>query len=114
MLGVFNKAQRDLVISQSDIDEALKHLNSLPGTITKSMPKPWGQLQFLAWLSESLPKKVNIGDCISVATGIYGHIVPVGYEFANAPHDERLQVALSIRKWHTDMQNLLEVPGRET
>lgn len=109
MFGVFKNAQRDLVISQADIDDALMHLNSMPGTITKSMPKSWSQQQFLAWLSESLPKKVKIGDCISVATGIYGHIVPVGYEFANAPYDERLQVALSIRRRHSDMNNLLEI-----
>lgn len=102
-------SKKQLLISQTDINEAMIHLNSLPQTITKQMPKAWGQEQFLQWLTESLPKTVNIGDSFSVATGIYGHVLPVGYEYMSAPKDERLQIALSIRKWHTDMDNLVEI-----
>jgi hypothetical protein len=109
MFSSFGTKEQGLVISQSDINEAMVHLNSLPHTITKDMPKSWGQEQFLQWLIESLPKRVNCGDHFSVATGIYGHVVPVGFEYMNAPKDERLQVVLSIRKWHTDLDKLVEI-----
>ncbi|WP_155761803.1 hypothetical protein [Alteromonas mediterranea] len=102
-------SKKQLVISQTDIDEAMIHLNSLPHTITKQMPKAWGQEQFIQWLTESLPKTVNVGDSFSVATGIYGHVLPVGYEYLNAPKDDRLQIALSIRKWQADMDRLVEI-----
>jgi hypothetical protein len=109
MLSIFKENEPELVISKSDIDEAMIHLNSLPHTITKGMPDSWGQKQFLEWLTESLPKRVNCGDHFGVATGIYGHIVPVSHGYANIPNDERLLVILSIRKTNSDLNNLINI-----
>lgn len=109
MLSIFKENEPDLVISQKDINEAMIHLNSLPHTITKDMPESWGQTQFIKWLTESLPKRVNCGDHFSVATGIYGHVVPVGHGYLNAPDDERLLIILSIRKWHANLSELVEI-----
>ena len=109
MFSFFGIQKQALVISQSDIDEALTHLNSLPHTITKKMPDSWGREQFLNWLVDSLPKRIDYGDHFCVATGIYGHAVPFGFDYINAPKDERLQIVLSIRKWHTNFDELVEI-----
>lgn len=109
MISIFKEAEPELVISQSDVNEAMAHLNSLPHTITKNMPETWGQKQFLEWLIESLPKRVNCGDHFSVATGVYGHIVPVSHGYANVPEDDRLLIILSIRKVNSDLDNLIEI-----
>lgn len=109
MFTIFKEDEPELVISQKDINEAMIHLNSLPHTITKDMPESWGQTQFIAWLTESLPKRVNCGDHFSVATGIYGHVVPVGHGYLNAPNDERLLIILSIRKWNTSLDGLVKI-----
>lgn len=105
----FKEDEPELVISQKDINEAMIHLNSLPHKITKDMPDSWGQTQFIQWLTESLPKRVNYGDHFSVATGVYGHVVPVGHRYMNAPDDESLLIILSIRKWNTNMGDLVEI-----
>lgn len=100
---------KQLVISDSDIDAALQHLNSLPLTITATMPQPWAKQTFLEWLKESLPKKIQYGDHFDVATGIYAHVVPVGHGYSNYPNDDRYLIALSIRSGNTDLDHLNEI-----
>ena len=112
MLSIFKEDEPELVISQKDINEAMIHLNTLPHTITKDMPESWGQTQFIEWLTESLPKRVNCGDHFSIATGIYGHVVPVGHGYLNVPNDERLLIILSIRRWNTSLDDLVKI-GRK-
>ena len=109
MFSSFGKKDQILVISQYDIDQAMLHLNSFPHTLTKDMPDVWGQRQFLQWLIESLPKRVKCGDHFGVATGIYGHVVPVGFERIKASKHERLQVVLSIRKPNTGLDKLVKI-----
>ncbi|MBY7854362.1 hypothetical protein KW429_11700 [Vibrio fluvialis] len=100
---------KQLVISDSDIDAALQHLNSLPLTITATMPQPWAKQTFLEWLKESLPKKIQYGDHFDVATGIYAHVVPVGHGYSNYPNDDRYLIVLSIRSGNTDLDHLNEI-----
>ena len=52
---------------------------------------------------------IEVGSSFKVATGVYGHVVPVGYEFTNAPKDDRVQIVFSIRNWTTDLKNLIEI-----
>lgn len=98
--------EKKLVISDSDIDAALEHLNSLPLTVTREMPNPWAKQKFIEWLKESIPKKVEYGTSFDVATGVYGHIVPLGHGYLNYPNDERHLVILSIRSGNTDLDSL--------
>ncbi len=104
------KIKRDLVISSVDLEEALKHLNSLPYTVTKAMPEKWGTQQVKDWLLESLPDKVDIGDSFEFGTGLWAHVKPLGYEFADYDNQaHRLQVVLSIRSVKTDLNQLEEL-----
>ncbi|EGR4074159.1 hypothetical protein DDO73_13960 [Vibrio cholerae] len=98
-----------LVISDSDIDAALQHLNSLPHTVTATMPQPWAKQTFLEWLKESLPKKIQHGCCFDVATGVYAHVVPIGHGLSNYPSDERYLIVLSIRSVNTDLDHLNKI-----
>jgi lipocalin len=41
---------KQLVISDSDIDAALHHLNSLPHTVTATMPQPWAKQTFTDYM----------------------------------------------------------------
>ncbi|KAB0482378.1 hypothetical protein F7Q91_02945 [Vibrio chagasii] len=104
MFGV--SKEKELVISDSDIKAALQHLNSLPHTVTATMPQPWAKQTFLEWLKGSLPKKIEYGVHFHVATGVYGHIVPLGHGYQNYPNDERYLVILSIRSGNTDLDSL--------
>ncbi|EJG1066072.1 hypothetical protein OH457_12420 [Vibrio sp. 2art] len=97
---------KKLVISDSDINAALQHLNALPHTLTATMPQPWAKQTFLEWLKGSLPKKIEYGVHFDVATGVYAHVVPVGHGYSNYPNDERSLIILSIRSSNTDLDNL--------
>lgn len=79
---------------------------SLPHTVTPITPQPWAKQTFLAWLKESLPKKIEYGVHFDVATGVYGHLVPVVYGYSNYPNDDRDLIVLSIRSGNTDLDSL--------
>ncbi|MFM2668633.1 hypothetical protein AAFX24_28220 [Vibrio mediterranei] len=97
---------KQLVISDSDIDAALQHLNSLPHTVTATMPQTWAKQTFLECLKQSLPKKIQYGVHFDVATGVYAHVVPVGHGYLNYPNDQRYLIVLSIRSGNTDLDHL--------
>lgn len=71
------KPKQQIVISEPDLENALKHLNSLPFTATKEMPKRWGIAQVKEWLITELPKKMKVGDSFEFGTGLWGHIKPL-------------------------------------
>lgn len=100
---------KKLVISDSDVNAALEHLNSLPYAVTSTMPQTWAKQIFLEWLQESLPKKIQYGVHFDVATGVFAHIVPVGHGYLNYPNDERYLIILSIRTNNTDLNSLNEL-----
>ena len=106
---MFGKKNRKLIISDSDIEAALAHLNSLPQNVTKSMPNPWAKQQFIDWLKKSIPQKIEYGISFGVATGVYGHVVPVSHGYSSMPDDERYLVILSIRSVNTDLDSLYEL-----
>jgi hypothetical protein len=97
-----------IVISSSDLESALSHLNSDPLNSTNDLPNKWGVRQVQEWLLEAMPKKVKIGDSFDFGTGLWGHIKPLGYEFLNYDNtDHRLQVVVSIRSAKTDLEKLI-------
>jgi hypothetical protein len=67
-----SKEKQELVISSSDLEVALKHLNSIPLTVTQIMPKGWGIQQVKDWLLEDMPKKLSVGDSFEFGTGLWG------------------------------------------
>jgi hypothetical protein len=102
-----SKEKQELVISSSDLDAALKHLNSMPFTVTQIMPEKWGIQQVKTWLLEDIPKRIKVDDCFDFGTGLWGHVKPLGYEFSNYPNDEhRLQILISIRSVKTNLNDL--------
>nr|PMH64487.1 hypothetical protein BCU62_15645 [Enterovibrio norvegicus] len=98
--------EKELVISDSDIEVAIAHLNSLPQTVTCDMPKKWAKQQFIEWLKESLPNNIEYGVNFDVATGIFGHIVPLGHGYSMHSDDNRYLIILSVRSVDTDLSNL--------
>lgn len=106
---IFGGEQPSIVISSTDIEAAIEHLKAMPEAVLNKMPSVWGKEQFLIWLKEELPKKIAVGDSFQVSTGVYAHIVPVGHGYLNAPDDKRLLVILSVRSWHTDLDQLTEL-----
>jgi hypothetical protein len=107
--AILGAKQPSLVVSATDIDAAIEHLKSMPEAVLNKMPTAWGKEQFLIWLKEELPTKIAVGDCIQVSTGVYAHIVPVGHGYLNAPDDHRHLVILSVRSWHTDLDQLTDI-----
>lgn len=106
---MFGKPKK-FVVSTSDLDAAMAHLNSLPMSITAEMPETWGRQQILTWLSESMPKTLKIGDHFEVLTGVWGHVVPVGFGYSDySSGGDRLLVVLSIRHHNTDLDNMCDL-----
>ena len=105
---MFGKKQKqEVVISSVDLEVALNHLNNRPHTITKEIPEECGIQQVKEWLLEDMPKKIEIGDCFDFGTGLWGHVQPLGYEFANYDNQEhRLQIIVSVRSVTTDLNKL--------
>lgn len=100
-------AKPEIVISKPDLESALNHLNNMPHTTTNDMPRNWGIQQVKEWMIEDLPKKVKIGDSFDFGTGLWGHIVPLGYEFSNYDNKEhKLQIIVSVRAAKTDLDSL--------
>ena len=105
-----SKSKQQIVISESDLENALDHLNSLPLSATQRMPRDWGVTQVKEWIGSELPKKLKVGDCFEIGTGIWGHIMPLGHEFSCYDDGEnRLQVMISIRSVYTDLNKLIEI-----
>jgi hypothetical protein len=102
------KKSREVVVSEMDLTAALAHLNSLPHTVTKTMPSNWRVNQVKEWLLESLPENLKVGDSINFGTGLWAHAVPLGHEFANYNcREQKTQIVISIRSVHTDLDNLI-------
>jgi len=105
---MFGKNKQQIVISSSDVEAALQHYKSMPLTVTNGTPSGWGRMQIISWIREYLPDTVNIGDTFEVGTGIWAHIMPLGYEFMNYQNTEHcLQVILSFRSVCTDLDSLI-------
>lgn len=99
--------KRPVVISASDVQAALSHLNALPYTVTKGMPMNWGQKQVIDWIAQAMPRTLQLGQSFEVGTGIWAHIKPLGYEFSGySDPAHKLQIVLSIRSVNTDLNRL--------
>ena len=107
--AILGSEKLSLVISSTDINAAMAHLKEMPEALLNKMPSAWGKEQFLMWLKDELPSKIAVGDSFQVFTGVYAHIVPVNHGYLNAPSDKRLLLILSVRAWHTDLNQLTEL-----
>jgi hypothetical protein len=104
------KSKIDIVISEPDLESALSHLNSLPYSGTNKMPTKWGIKQVQEWIVSEIPKKLSCGDSFNFGTGLWCHVVPLGYDFAGYNNKEmRLQIVVSVRSVHTDLDNLIVI-----
>lgn len=100
----------EIVISQPDLESALNHLNSMPHTATKELPRNWGIKQVKEWLIGEMPCDLNYGDSFEFGTGLWGHVKPLGYEFYGYNSSEsRLQILVSERAVQTDLNNLITI-----
>ena len=91
------KKKQEIVISNSDLEAALNHINSMPQTVTQTMPEGWGLKQIKEWLLEDMPKEVVVGDSFNFGCGLWGHVMPLGYEFSNYPNDILIRFPVIIQ-----------------
>lgn len=104
------KPKIDVVISEPDLEAALSHLNDMPYSGTKKMPVKWGIKQVQQWLVDEIPSGLSIGDSFDFGTGLWGHVVPLGYEFSGYDNKERrLQIVISVRSVKTNLNNLIVI-----
>jgi hypothetical protein len=97
-----------VVVSEPDIEAALAHLRSLP--FRKPLPEKWDRQHLLKMLKEALGKRPKLGQCISVAPGVFGIVKPFGIDLAqHGDPDDRLQVWLAIRPCGTDPAHITEL-----
>ncbi|MDA0146300.1 hypothetical protein OCT63_18925 [Vibrio sp. RW] len=71
----FKKQSPNVAISDAEVDEVLRYLNSLPYSKTARMPDVWAKQQFIDWLNESIPNEIEQGVHFQIATGVSGKIV---------------------------------------
>lgn len=99
LLG-FRKKQT-LVVSETDIDQALTHLRALP--YRAQYPMSWDRQHLLNLLSEAIGNRPQMNDYYSVAPGVFAIIKPFGIDlYSRAEPDDRMQVWLLIRSSGTD------------
>jgi hypothetical protein len=98
-----------LVVSETDIEAALTHLQSL--LYRNVMPDAWERKHLLNMLSEAIGKNPKVGQCVNVAPGVFGIIKPFGVDLlrTESSPDGRLQVWLAIRQCGTDLTRITEV-----
>lgn len=98
---MFGRNQQEIVISETDIEFALEHLETLP--FRESLPASWDRKHLLNRISEEIGPQPKIDQCIGVAPGIFAIIKPFGVDLASSCEtDGRLQVWLAIRTAGTD------------
>lgn len=93
-----------VVISESDLENALDYLRGLP--YSGNMPYDWDRHRLMSAISMSLHGRPRIGDCAIVAPGVWSIVYHLGFDIvADATKDgeERLQVVLAVREAQTDL-----------
>lgn len=104
---MFGKPPR-LVISEPDIELALKHLRSLP--YRNSLPKAWDRQRLLAGIREASGARPKVGQLLEFAPGVFGIIKPFGVDLADCREpDDRLQVWLAVRHAGTNPEQITEL-----
>lgn len=105
---MFKKQQPRLVVSESEIEEALGHLRSLP--YRNSLPRVWDRQRLLGLIREVAGENPKVNQLLEVAPGVFGVIKPFGVDLAGCrDHDGRLQVWLAIRRAGTDPDRVTEI-----
>jgi len=99
------RQKQELVISEPDIEAALKHLKALP--YRHKLPGPWERQHLLNLLREAIGSTPKSGDQFPIAPGVYALITSFGVDLAAGDETEwqpdgRLQVWLLIRPGYTD------------
>lgn len=103
-------ADRQILISDPDLEAAHRHLAAQPYSKAASMPECWSRqhvLNLVAGAIGDAPKP----DCLyPVASGLWALVKPVGIDIVDWPaHDSRLQVWLLVRPANTDPASLTEI-----
>ena len=94
---MFAKASPPIVVSESDLEEGVSHLRSLP--FSPNLPRSWDRQRLVQFIKEAIGQKPKVGDAFDVAPGIFAIIKPFGIDLAGPScADGRLQVWLAVRK----------------
>ncbi|MDX1252318.1 MAG: hypothetical protein IDH49_08765 [Gammaproteobacteria bacterium] len=102
------KTHQSLVVTEPDIEDALKHLRSLP--FSNPLPKSWDRLRLLSMIRDSIGKAPKVGQLFDIAPGVFGIIKPFGVDLAGQREsDGRLQVWLAVRRVGTDPAHVTEL-----
>lgn len=109
----FKKQSPNVAISDAEVDEVLRYLNSLPYSKTARMPDVWAKQQFIDWLNESLPNEIEHGVHFEIATGVSGKIVQLSSISMSSDkivsNDDRYLVMLYTRPTKTDLNDLVDI-----
>ncbi|WP_025139588.1 hypothetical protein [Achromobacter sp. DH1f] len=97
MLGVFASKNREIIISNSEIDAAMAHLRAMPHR--SPMPPSWDRQRFLNQLRAAVGSHPKVDHHYAVAPGVYAILMPFGCDRLGAADsaDDRLQAWLLIR-----------------
>lgn len=92
-----------IVISEPDIEAAVKHLREQPYSATATMPAEWSRKRFLDTLSATLRANPKAKGALPVAPGVWALVQPYGVDLAGSlESDGRRQVWVLIRSVGTD------------
>jgi hypothetical protein len=100
----------ELVISDSDLDAALGHLRTLPGSVSGALPYTWSKKRLVDLTREAIGPRPKIDDFKQVAPGVWALVKPFGVDLKDWDEsDDRLQVWLLLRTVGTDSSRLLSI-----
>lgn len=105
---MFNHFRQDVVISETDIEQALKHLKTLSGRAT--LPESWDRQRLLNRLRDAIGHSASVDAIHAIAPGLFAIIKPFGTDLAlTAEPEHGLQVWLLIRPCGTDPTRIISI-----
>ena len=105
---LFTGGMRELVVSETDIEAALKHLRSLP--FSPPIPLSWDRQWLLIQIRDIVGVNRKIKQCFYVAPGVYAIINPFGVDLGGFKlNSGKLQVWLAIRSHGTDPNRITKL-----
>lgn len=99
------KKPPQLVISEPDIEMALKHLRGLP--FRNNLPFAWDRQRLLGLIREAAGVRPKVDQLLEIAPGVFGIIKPFGVDLSGCSEAERrLQVWLAVRYVRTNPEQI--------
>lgn len=108
----YKRVKQEIVISETDVQMALNHLQNLPYSRTAGMPESWGREWVLQCIRDELDKqqgKVMDQQCFSFGPSLWAMVVPFGVDLLGVCSENRLQVWVMKRDVGTDPDRITKL-----